>query len=384
MTRADDRPGGDVRAPGSTTPARGSSPGRWPPGPPCPLGGLGPPACGLRRPPAAAPPNLPDGLFALGVASGDPLPDGVVLWTRLAPAPLEGGGMPAVDVPVRWEVADRRRVPATIVPRGDAVAEPRSATRSTSTSTGLEPGRWYYYRFIVGDQVSPVGRTRTAPAAGPRRRPPAVPVRQLPELAVGLLASVGPRPGRRARPRALPRRLHLRGRHQRQRRAPPQQRRGPRPSTPTGTATGSTRATRRCRAPTPPARGSSPGTTTRSRTTTPASSPQDPAEVPDFAARRAAAYQAWWEHSRSASRRPPAPDLPIYRSLRLGARSPGSTCSTPASTATHQACGGEHSGPPAPSAPTRAAPCSAPTRRRGSARASPRRRRPGTCSPTRS
>src|SRR5438045_5838763 len=43
--------------------------------------------------------------FSLGVASGDPLPDGVVLWTRLAPKPLEGGGMPMVTVDVDWEVA---------------------------------------------------------------------------------------------------------------------------------------------------------------------------------------------------------------------------------------------------------------------------------------
>ncbi|HZA00626.1 MAG TPA: PhoD-like phosphatase N-terminal domain-containing protein, partial [Acidimicrobiales bacterium] len=50
-------------------------------------------------------PTLPEGLFSLGVASGDPLHQAVVLWTRLAPDPLEGGAMPAVDVPVAWEVA---------------------------------------------------------------------------------------------------------------------------------------------------------------------------------------------------------------------------------------------------------------------------------------
>src|SRR5215471_617540 len=43
--------------------------------------------------------------FAVGIASGDPAPDGVVLWTRLAPKPLEGGGMPMVNVEVGWEVA---------------------------------------------------------------------------------------------------------------------------------------------------------------------------------------------------------------------------------------------------------------------------------------
>ena len=43
--------------------------------------------------------------FTLGVASGDPLPDGIVLWTRLAPKPLEGGGMPMNIVDVDWEIA---------------------------------------------------------------------------------------------------------------------------------------------------------------------------------------------------------------------------------------------------------------------------------------
>src|SRR5512132_2504104 len=46
--------------------------------------------------------------FSLGIASGDPVPGGVVLWTRLAPKPLEGGGMPMVNVDVEWEVARDR------------------------------------------------------------------------------------------------------------------------------------------------------------------------------------------------------------------------------------------------------------------------------------
>jgi alkaline phosphatase D len=114
------------------------------------------------------PASLPDGLFGLGVASGDPLPHAVVIWTRLAPAPLDGGGMPDVDVPVRWEVSSdehfRRQVR-----RGRTVASPRWAHSVHVDVTGLRPGAWYWYRFIVGDQVSPVGRTRTAPARGHRR-----------------------------------------------------------------------------------------------------------------------------------------------------------------------------------------------------------------------
>ena len=54
---------------------------------------------------AGASDHLPGDPFTLGVASGDPLPDRVVLWTRLAPDPLAGGGMPGADVDVVWEVA---------------------------------------------------------------------------------------------------------------------------------------------------------------------------------------------------------------------------------------------------------------------------------------
>ncbi len=111
------------------------------------------------------PPNLPSGLFALGVASGDPLPDAVMLWTRLAPQPLAGGGMPAVAVPVRWQVAVDP-VFARIVKEGTAVAAPVLGHSVHVDVTGLRPGAWYHYRFLVGDEASPVGRARTAPAAG--------------------------------------------------------------------------------------------------------------------------------------------------------------------------------------------------------------------------
>jgi alkaline phosphatase D len=124
-------------------------------------------ATAVPRPGAAEP--LPPGLFTLGVASGDPTPGGVVLWTRLAPAPLAGGGMPDRPVPVRWEVAadDRfRRVRAT----GVEVAEPRLAHSVHVEVRGLGPDREYYYRFRAGTEVSPVGRTRTAPAYGIRNR----------------------------------------------------------------------------------------------------------------------------------------------------------------------------------------------------------------------
>lgn len=54
---------------------------------------------------AIAQPKLSDYLFKLGVASGDPLPDDIVVWTRLAPESLNGGGMPQQNISVRWQVA---------------------------------------------------------------------------------------------------------------------------------------------------------------------------------------------------------------------------------------------------------------------------------------
>ncbi len=101
--------------------------------------------------------------FQLGVASGDPNHDGFVLWTRLAPHPLEqGGGMPTEFVPVRWEIAgdDAMR---SIVRTGETLATPQLGHSVHVEVNGLEPDRWYWYRFMSGDAVSPVGRTRTMP-----------------------------------------------------------------------------------------------------------------------------------------------------------------------------------------------------------------------------
>ena len=106
--------------------------------------------------------------FSLGIASGYPLPASVMLWTRLAPVPgAPGGGMPAGVVPVRWEVARDEKF-AHIAAAGTAHATPDWAHSIHAEATGLEPARWYWYRFIAGDVASPVGRTRTAPAAGGR------------------------------------------------------------------------------------------------------------------------------------------------------------------------------------------------------------------------
>lgn len=103
--------------------------------------------------------------FTLGVASGCPTPDGVVLWTRLAPEPFApDGGMAESRVELRWEVARDERF-AEIVKRGSVWTAPELAHSVHVEVAGLEPARWYFYRFIIAQETSPVGRTRTAPAA---------------------------------------------------------------------------------------------------------------------------------------------------------------------------------------------------------------------------
>ncbi len=107
-------------------------------------------------------PDLPDGeLFSLGVASGDPLHDRVILWTRLKAA---SEPLPDTDVPVQWEVAEDEAF-AQVVACGTEIAEARYAHAVHADATGLQPQRTYWYRFHVGERTSPVGRTRTWPAA---------------------------------------------------------------------------------------------------------------------------------------------------------------------------------------------------------------------------
>ena len=106
--------------------------------------------------------------FMLGVASGDPEPDGVVLWTRLAPEPLapDGrGGMPRRKVRVRWELATDEAF-TSVVQSGVELARPALAHSVHVEVEGLSPASEYYYRFEAGSEISPVGRTKTAPAPG--------------------------------------------------------------------------------------------------------------------------------------------------------------------------------------------------------------------------
>jgi alkaline phosphatase D len=106
--------------------------------------------------------------FALGVASGYPWPRGVVLWTRLiTDFEQPDGGLGASAIPVRWEVAADESM-RQIVASGAVDATLDWAHSVHVEVNGLEPDRWYWYRFMAGDAVSPVGRTRTAPARDTR------------------------------------------------------------------------------------------------------------------------------------------------------------------------------------------------------------------------
>ncbi|MFC8042634.1 alkaline phosphatase D family protein [Nocardia sp. NPDC057353] len=101
-------------------------------------------------------------VFGHGVASGDPLPTGVILWTRVTPAPdaTPGSGRGG-DVTVRWEVVRD----GTAVAAGTAVATADSDHTVKVDAAGLAPGTDYEYRFTALGATSPTGRTRTAPAA---------------------------------------------------------------------------------------------------------------------------------------------------------------------------------------------------------------------------
>ncbi|MBT0570752.1 alkaline phosphatase D family protein [Curvibacter sp. CHRR-16] len=116
--------------------------------------------------------------FALGVASGSPRPDGMVLWSRLLPEGFVPGVAEAAStagaaqaragwgaVPVLWEVAHDEAF-ARVVQSGQALALPELGHSVHVELQGLAADRWYFYRFRVGAVTSPTGRTRTLPAEG--------------------------------------------------------------------------------------------------------------------------------------------------------------------------------------------------------------------------
>lgn len=116
-------------------------------------------------------PKIPDGPklasspFQSGIASGDPTPSAVILWTRLVidPVALDGmGGIPKGDYPVAWEVATDEKM-TELVAAGVETATAEFGYSIHADATGLEPDTWYFYRFRTAEHTSPVGSTRTLP-----------------------------------------------------------------------------------------------------------------------------------------------------------------------------------------------------------------------------
>jgi len=129
------------------------------------VAGFGGASVALGRP-ALAQAIFEESPFQLGVAAGDPLPDGFVIWTRLAPRPLEPDhGMPSQPMAVTWEVAADAGF-ATIVRTGEVIARPELGHAVHVEVEGLEPARPYFYRFRAGSERSGTGRAKTTPLTG--------------------------------------------------------------------------------------------------------------------------------------------------------------------------------------------------------------------------
>ncbi len=112
----------------------------------------------------ASRPRFRENPFTLGVASGEPTRTSIVLWTRLAPSPMEpGGGLSPDPRAVRWELATDENM-QRVLKHGEAVASSELAHSVHVDVQGLSPGREYWYRFTAGGEESPVARTKTLPA----------------------------------------------------------------------------------------------------------------------------------------------------------------------------------------------------------------------------
>ncbi|WP_205528566.1 alkaline phosphatase D family protein [Desertimonas flava] len=122
-------------------------------------------AGGVRFFGTSAEPPITRDPFTLGVASGDPWPGSVVLWTRLLPRPdrIDDPGLGQRSVDVAWQIATDPSM-RVIERHGVARAEPAHGHSVHVTADGLRPGREYWYRFRTGSWLSPIGRTKTAPA----------------------------------------------------------------------------------------------------------------------------------------------------------------------------------------------------------------------------
>lgn len=123
-----------------------------------PDGGEPLPASGDAPPPDS---ELSKAVFQHGVASGDPLPDAVILWTRVTP-------VKAGAVAVTWQIALDAGF-SRIVGAGAVLTDEERDHTVKVDAGGLDPGKTYYYRFIALGGSSPVGRTRTAPRGGAGR-----------------------------------------------------------------------------------------------------------------------------------------------------------------------------------------------------------------------
>jgi alkaline phosphatase D len=114
---------------------------------------------------AAAQVRFPNPPFQLGVASGDPSADGFVIWTRLAPEPLDLAYLGQTIFEVGWDVAEDAEF-SRVVKQGSAWARPHLAHAVHVEVDGLAPGREYFYRFRIGRYESAAGRALTCPAGG--------------------------------------------------------------------------------------------------------------------------------------------------------------------------------------------------------------------------
>jgi alkaline phosphatase D len=328
-------------------------------------------------------PSFPADPFTLGVASGDPDHASVVLWTRLAPAPLEpDGGMRPDPVAVAWEVAEDEGM-RKVVRAGTATATPGFGHSVHAEVDGLRPDRWYWYRFRAGDARSPVGRTRTLP--DPAADPGALrfafascqhyeaglftAYEQMARDELDLVVHLGDYIYEGAGTDRQVRRHHggreiltltdYRVRHSQYRSDPMLQAAHAR--CPWFLTWDDHEVSNNYAADRSNKRGVS---------------------TADFLARRAAGYQAYYERCRSAGPACPGVRTCTCTGGRRSAGWPTCCCSTPASTgpSSRPAAGPGRSRTPPPTRPT---PSSAPPSGTGSAGRSPGRRRRGTCWPSR-
>ena len=113
--------------------------------------------------------SMPEDPFTLGVASGDPTPESVILWTRLSSEVMSQLGAVNDTIAVDYEISPTRNFSNAI--RSGSIAAVADLGHSVHADIrGLEPDKVYYYRWHVGGVTSPIGRTKTAPSASARNQ----------------------------------------------------------------------------------------------------------------------------------------------------------------------------------------------------------------------